>query len=63
MTNAVVRDRGLNLLTGRQNAQENRNRAGVQQHCIDDTVWRRQMKVISNAMWMMRSSKKETGLV
>ena len=39
MTTAAVRDRGLNLLTGWQNAQDSRNRAGVQQQRIDNTVW------------------------
>lgn len=41
MTTAAVRDRGLNLLTGWQNAQDSRNRADVQQQRIDDTVWRK----------------------
>ena len=41
MTSVAVRDKGLNLLTGWQNAQESRNRVSVQQHRIDDTVWRK----------------------
>jgi len=41
MTSVAVRDRCLNLLTSWKNVQESRNRAGVHQHRIDNTVWRK----------------------